>query len=106
MELARRTKDYAVCKSVKERKTLMGDGSGVSPKACEAMVKAAQLADMQQAESARQHAAAIQGVFKISQLKAVAQGDGNWLVTVQMDGSLPGRYRVELPSSTPNRVSH
>ena len=95
-----------MCKSVKERKTLMGDGSGVSPKACEAMVKAAQLADMQQAESARQHAAAIQGVFKISQLKAVAQGDGNWLVTVQMDGSLPGRYRVELPSSTPNRVSH
>jgi len=96
LELARRTKDLAVCAKVRERKTLMGNGTGVSPKACEAMVKAAQAADVEQAEAAKRHATAVKGAFTVTSVRAVPQADGNWFITADMEGSLAGSYRIEL----------
>ncbi len=99
LELARRTGDLAFCQSVRERKTLTGDGAAVSPKACEAIVNAVRLAEVKQAESDRLRAASLQGMFKMSPVRVLAQADGNWLVTVQLTGTLPGRYLVQLESA-------
>ncbi|OYU46802.1 MAG: hypothetical protein CFE44_00205 [Burkholderiales bacterium PBB4] len=99
LELARRTADAAWCAKVRERKTLLGDGSSHSPASCQRMVAALQESRQRLQHSADQYAAAVQGVFKIEGAQATALATGDWLLQVHTGGSLPGRYRVQVDNS-------
>ena len=104
MELARRTRNLTVCALVKERKTLFGDGTGVSPASCERTVTAALASGQAQEKLAAQHAAAVQGAFKIQSLQAQSTPDGDWVLALQTAGSLAGKYQIEIKNSRDNRV--
>jgi hypothetical protein len=97
-ELARRTRQMAVCQKVKERHSLLGDGSAVSQKYCETLVQAAMVSDAQQTAQADRHAAAVRGAFKITRATVTPHASGDWLISVHLEGSLPGNYRLEIES--------
>ena len=99
LELARRTADAAWCAKVRERKTLLGDGSGHSPASCQRMVDALRKSQADMKQSADRHAAAVQGAFKIESAQATALPNGDWLLQVQTAGSLPGPYRLQIDNS-------
>lgn len=96
MELARRTARPDLCQYVKERKTLLGDGSSHSPAACERMVASVTAARAQSQRDSERHAKAILGVFKILNGTVTALADGNWQVSVQVDGTLKGAYQFDV----------
>ncbi|OYQ40272.1 hypothetical protein CHU94_13300 [Rhodoferax sp. TH121] len=102
-ELARRTGNASWCAEVKERKTLFGDGSAVSPAQCARQVAQVQRDRAEQQAWAARHAAALQGAFTVSGVKASEQARGEWLLLVTFEGRLPGRYRLEVARLTPQR---
>lgn len=104
-ELARRTGNANWCAQVKERKTLFGDGSGVSPAQCERQVAQVQSDRAELQARAARHAAAVQGAFAVSSVKASEQTQGDWLLLVKLEGRLPGRYRLEVARLTPQRTT-
>jgi len=99
LELARRTVDVTWCVKVRERKTLLGDGSGHSPASCQRMLAGLQQSQARIQQSADRHAAAVRGVFKIESAQVTALPSGDWLLLVQTAGSLPGRYRLQVDNS-------
>ena len=99
LELARRTADGAWCAKVRERKTLLGDGSSHTPASCQRMVAVLQASRARTQHSADRHAAAVQGVFKIESAQVTALPTGDWLLAVQAAGSLPGRYCLQVDNS-------
>jgi hypothetical protein len=103
-ELARRTGNPSWCAQVKERKTLFGDGSGVSPAQCERQVAQVQSNRAEQKASAARHAAAVQGSFTVRSVKATEQPQGDWQLAVTLEGRLPGRYRLEVARLNPQRT--
>ncbi len=103
-ELARRTGNASWCAKVKERKTLFGDGSAVSPAQCERQVAQVQRDRAQQQAWAARHAAAVQGAFTVSGVKASEQAQGDWLLLVTLEGRLPGSYRLEVARLSPQRA--
>lgn len=103
-ELARRTGNVSWCTRVKERKTLFGDGSGVSPAQCERQVAQVQSNRAEQQASAARHAAGVQGAFTVRNVKATEQPQGDWQLAVNLEGSLPGRYRLEVARLNPQRT--
>lgn len=103
-ELARRTGNTSWCTQVKERKTLFGDGSGVSPAQCERQVAQVQSDRAEQQAWAARHAAAVQGAFTVSGVTASEQTQGDWMLLVTLEGRLPGRYRLEVARLTPRRT--
>ena len=99
LELARRTADVAWCAKVRERKTLLGDGSSHTPASCQRMVVALQQSQASIHQSADRHAATVQGAFKIESAQATVLPSGDWLLVVQTAGSLAGRYRLQIDNS-------
>ncbi|OYT90426.1 MAG: hypothetical protein CFE43_18185 [Burkholderiales bacterium PBB3] len=99
LELARRTADVAWCAKVRERKTLLGDGSSHTPASCQRMVAVLQESRARIQQSADRHAAAVQGVFKIESAHTTVLPTGDWLLLVKTTGSLPGRYRLQVDNS-------
>ena len=99
LELARRTADASWCAKVRERKTLLGDGSSHTPASCQRMVAALQQSQASMQQSADRHAAAVRGVFKITSAKATALANGDWVLVVQTEGALAGRYRLQVDNS-------
>lgn len=103
-ELARRTGNASWCAQVKERKTLFGDGSGVSPAQCARQVAQVQQDRAEQQASAARHAAAVHGAFTVRHVQATELPQGDWQLTVHLDGDLPGRYRLEVARLNPQRT--
>lgn len=103
-ELARRTGNASWCAQVKERKTLFGDGSAVSPAQCERQVAQVQSDRAELQARAARHAAAVQGAFTVSGVTASEQTQGDWMLLVTLEGRLPGRYRLEVARLTPRRT--
>lgn len=99
LELARRTVDLAWCPKVRERKTLLGNGSSHSPASCQRLVASVLQNQTRNQHSADRHAAAVQGVFKITSAQATELPGGDWLLTVQTAGTLAGRYRFAIENS-------
>lgn len=98
LELARRTFDLAWCPKVRERKTMLGDGSSHSPASCQRLVASLQRNQTLIQQSADRHAAAVQGVFKIASAQATELPSGDWRLAVQTVGTLAGRYRLTVES--------
>lgn len=96
LELARRTVNLAWCPKVRERKTLLGDGSSHSPASCQRLVASVQRSQAIIQQSADRHAAAVQGVFKIASAQTTELPGGDWLLAVQPVGTLAGRYRLTV----------
>ncbi|MDZ7918696.1 hypothetical protein [Rhodoferax sp.] len=103
-ELARRTGNASWCTRVEERKTLFGDGSGVSPAQCERQVAQVQSDRAEQQASAARHAAAVKGAFTVRNVTATEQMQGDWQLQVALEGRLAGRYQLEVARLTPKRV--
>lgn len=95
-ELARRTGRVEMCKHVRERKTLFGDGAAYSERSCERMVAAAKVASREQQAAADTHAGAVQGAFKIRAVQVATLPNGNWQLTAHSEGLLSGAYRFEI----------
>ncbi|MFZ2988611.1 hypothetical protein [Ideonella sp.] len=96
MELARRTGNAAWCDRVLQRRSLLGDGSAVSPASCQAMVAQGQALQAMLQQSAAAHAAAVQGAFVLGQPQVQPLPGGGWRISVDLQGTRPGRYRLEL----------
>jgi hypothetical protein len=103
-ELARRTGRADVCQKVKERKTLLGDGSTYSQASCERMLAGNRATAIQQQSEADAHAAIVQGSFKLCSADASTLPEGNWRVSIQACGSLSGSYRFEVVSLKDQRI--
>ncbi len=102
-ELARRTGRIEWCNKVVERKTLLGNGSSMSPQSCQRMVtQAIESSRAQQIESER-HAAAVKGAFKLGPLQVKPSPSGDWQISAATSGSLPGHYRFEVFSARGKR---
>ena len=99
MEMARRTGNLAWCAKVRQRKTLLGDGSAVSLASCQRMVADLAQDKIRMRQSTDSQAVAVQGVFKIASAHAKEQAGGDWILVVQTVGHLAGRYRLEVSNS-------
>jgi hypothetical protein len=95
-ELARRTGRVELCKHVRERKTLFGDGAAYSERSCERMVAASKAANHEQQVAADHHAAAVKGAFKIRAVDTSTLPNGDWQITAHTEGLLSGAYRFEI----------
>lgn len=96
MELVRRTGRAELCAKVVERRSLLGDGSNHSPKACAAVAAAYQARVKQSAEDVAAFKASVEGAFKISELQVQVMPGGNWQVEVQTEGQRSGTYQLQL----------
>jgi len=96
MELVRRTGRAELCAKVVERRSLLGDGSSHSPKACAAVAAAYQAQETQSAWERAAFKASVEGAFHISGLQVHALANGNWRVEVQLEGQRAGSYQLQL----------
>ncbi|MBB1072942.1 hypothetical protein HUU62_00735 [Rhodoferax sp. 4810] len=104
MELARRTAQVTYCQQVKERSSLLGDGSAVSPASCERLLAAAQAASRESQASADRHAVAVKGAFTLKSVDIRAMPDGAWQLTARVEGVLSGPYRLEIERLSPRKL--
>ncbi len=95
-ELARRTGRTEMCKHVRERKTLFGDGAAYSERSCERMVADAKAASRDLQAVADTHAAAVQGAFKMRAVDTRRLPNGSWQLDAHTEGLLLGAYRFEI----------
>jgi hypothetical protein len=102
LDLVRRTGRAELCPKVKQRRTLLGDGSAYSPAACERVAAQFKAAQAQQQRESQAHAKAIQGVFVLGPLSAEVLPNGNWRLRTTAQGTLAGSYRLELHRSRDN----
>nr|WP_315466165.1 hypothetical protein [uncultured Rhodoferax sp.] len=96
MELVRRTGRAELCAKVVERRSLLGDGSNHSPKACAEVAAAYQAREKQNAQELAAFKASVEGAFKISELQVQVQPGGHWRVEVQTEGQRSGTYQLQL----------
>jgi len=96
MELVRRTGRAELCAKVVERRSLLGDGSNHSPKACAEVAAAYQAREKQNAQELAAFKASVEGAFKISELQVQVQPGGHWQVAVQTEGRRSGTYQLQL----------
>ncbi len=96
MELVRRTGRAELCAKVVERRSLLGDGSNHSPKACAAVAAAYQAREKQSAEDVAAFKASVEGAFKISELQVQILPGGRWRVEVHTEGQRVGNYQLQL----------
>jgi hypothetical protein len=103
MDLVRRTGRVELCAKVIQRRSLLGDGSGTSPAACERVAAQFKATQAQAQRDAETHAKLIQGVYVLSPLTAQTLPNGNWRLRTTALGTLAGEYRVELQRSRDNQ---
>lgn len=96
MELARRTGNAAWCDRVLQRRSLLGDGSAVSPASCQAVVAQGQALQVQLQRDGKAHRAAVSGAYQLGVPQVQALPGGGWRVRVTVQGTRAGRYRLEL----------
>ena len=96
MELVRRTGRAELCAKVVERRSLLGDGSNHSPKACAAVAAAYLAREKQSAEDVAAFKASVEGAFKISDLQVQVLPGGRWRVEVHTVGQRVGNYQLQL----------
>jgi len=96
MELVRRTGRAALCAKVVERRSLLGDGSHHSPKACAEVAAAYQAREKQSAQELAAFKASVEGAFKIRELQVQVLPGGRWRVEVQTEGQRMGNYQLQL----------
>ncbi|NBW49460.1 MAG: hypothetical protein EBR49_05105 [Betaproteobacteria bacterium] len=96
MELVRRTGRAELCAKVVERRSLLGDGSNHSPKACAEVAAAYQAREKQNAQELAAFKASVEGAFKISELQVQVLPGGHWQVEVHTEGQRSGTYQLQL----------
>lgn len=107
-ELARKTTNESFCANVRERWTLLGDGSGVSKAACRRQVEQASETRSQIDTEAKQRDEQRQlfiesNPMKITKTWVETLADDQYRVNVQVEGSLFGRYRFEVKAHSLNK---
>jgi hypothetical protein len=96
LELVRRTGRAELCPKVIERRSLLGDGSAHSPKACVEVAAAYQARETQSAQSLAAFKASVEGAFKLTGLQVQPLPGGGWRVEVQTEGQRAGNYQLQL----------
>ncbi len=96
MELVRRTGRAELCAKVVERRSLLGDGSNHSPKACAEVAAAYQAREKQSAQELAAFKASVEGAFRISALQVQVLPGGHWQVEVHTEGQRSGTYQLQL----------
>jgi hypothetical protein len=99
LEVVRRTGRAELCPKVVERRTLLGNGSAVSPASCLQEAQRFAAVRAQQAQDNAAHAKAVQGMYTLGPLTVQPLPQGGWRLQTQLQGSLAGKYRLELESS-------
>ncbi len=104
MELVRRTGRAELCAKVVERRSLLGDGSNHSPKACADVAAAYQAREKQSAEDVAAFKASVEGAIKITGLQVQPLPGGSWRVEVQTVGQRVGTYQLQLVNARDGTV--
>jgi len=104
LELVRRTGRAELCPQVVERRTLLGDGSSHTPQRCAQEAAAFHARQQQSAKDQAAFAAAVEGAFHISALRATPLPKQNWQLEVQLEGARAGSYQLQVVSVRDGRV--
>lgn len=104
LELVRRTGRTELCPLVVERRTLLGDGSSHTPQRCAQEAAAFHARNQQSAKDQAAFAAAVEGSFHISALRATTLPKQNWQLEVQLEGARAGSYQLQVVSVRDGRV--
>lgn len=100
-ELARQTVSESFCAKVRERWTLLGDGSGVSKVVCRQQVERARGVQSQienESKKALEHRSQFlaSDPMKITKTWVEKLATDQWRINVQVEGSLFGQYEFEV----------